>query len=207
MKDLTFSVVFYLLGMATLSFGISMLILSDLGVGAWDALFVGLFELLGLTVGSWIFIVGILLIILNSYLLREKFDFSAIITIFLIGIFIDFWVLIVFDGVILSDLVLRTALLTFGIMCMGAGIAMYLQFNYAKNPIDNLMMAVHYRTGKSLAFSKSSIEIVILIIAFIIGGPIGVGTFIIAFGIGPLVQFFYKRVSSFKTYLVQSSTH
>ncbi|WP_188208149.1 YczE/YyaS/YitT family protein [Alkalibacillus aidingensis] len=200
-KELIYSIVCYVLGMLTLSFGVTMLILSGLGVGAWDALFVGLSELIGLTVGSWIFIVGILLIIINAYLLKDRFDYSAIITIFLIGVFIDFWLLIVFDGVTVSDFVARIALFILGIICMGAGIGSYLQLDFARNPIDNLMMAVHKRLGLSLAVSKSGLEILILIIAFFIGGPVGVGTIIVAFGIGPLVQLSFKTLDKMKARL------
>lgn len=202
MKDLMYSIMFYVLGMLTLSFGITMLILSNLGVGAWDALFVGLSNIFGMTVGTWIFLVGIVLIIINKFLLQSKFDYSAVITIFLIGLFIDFWLLVVFDGVMITEMTARIGLLGLGILGMGAGIGMYLQLDFARNPIDNLMMAVHYRTGLSLAVSKSGLEILIMIIAFLIGGPIGIGTVIVAFGIGPLVQFFFKRTAKVKALLV-----
>ncbi|MDQ0352222.1 putative membrane protein YczE [Alkalibacillus filiformis] len=201
MKGLIYSIMFYVLGMLTLSFGVTMLILSDLGVGAWDALFVGLSNLIGFTVGTWIFTVGILLIILNKFLLRSKFDYSAILTIFLIGVFIDFWLLVIFDGVVITDMAVRVGLLGLGVLGMGAGIGMYLQLDFARNPIDNLMMAVHYRTGLSIAMSKSGLEIVVLIIAFVIGGPIGIGTIIVAFGIGPLVQLFFKQFAKIKSIL------
>ncbi|WP_245998075.1 YczE/YyaS/YitT family protein [Aquisalibacillus elongatus] len=179
-----------------------MLIKSGLGTGAWDALFYGLFDLIGLTVGSWIFIVGVLLMIINSFMLRARIDYSAVITIFLIGVFIDFWLLVVFPNFEITSTVMSYVLLTIGITAMGSGIGMYLQFNFAKNPIDNLMLAVNYRTGWSLAVSKSSLEILVMIIAFLIGGPIGIGTIIIAFGIGPIVQFFFKRFEKVKTILV-----
>ncbi|PKR76997.1 membrane protein [Halalkalibacillus sediminis] len=197
-KELIFSIIFYILGMVVLAFGVTMLILSGLGTGAWDALFVGLFELFGLTVGAWIFIVGIILIFLNSFLLKNKLDYSAVLTIFLIGVFIDFWLLIVFSGVEVTAMTSRISLLGLGVVCMSAGIGMYLQLNFARNPIDNLMMAVHYRTNWSLAVSKSSIEVAILILAFFIGGPIGIGTVIVAFAIGPLVQLFFKRFERLK---------
>lgn len=202
MKELSYSILFYIMGMLLLSFGVTMLILSGLGTGAWDALFYALYDLIGLTVGSWIFIVGIALMILNSFLLKARIDYAAVITIFLIGAFIDFWLLIVFQDFSISSTVMSYVLLAIGITGMGSGIGMYLQFDFAKNPIDNLMMAVHYQTGWSLAVSKSSIEILVMIIAFILGGPIGIGTIIIAFGIGPFVQFFFKRFQKLKSLLV-----
>ncbi|TFB22854.1 membrane protein [Filobacillus milosensis] len=206
MKELTYSIIFYITGMLMLSFGVTMLIKSELGVGAWDALFYGLYDLIGLTVGSWILIVGIALMIINSFLLKRRIDYAAVITIFLIGVFIDFWILIVFPEFAVTTLAMRSLLLVIGVIFMGAGIGAYLQFDFAKNPIDNLMMAVHYRTGWSLAVSKSSLEVLIMMIAFIIGGPIGIGTFIIALGIGVFVQFFFKRFEKLKAWFVHGKT-
>ncbi|MGP4073543.1 YczE/YyaS/YitT family protein [Piscibacillus sp. B03] len=202
MKELSYSILFYIIGMLMLSFGVTMLIKSGLGTGAWDALFYALYDIIGLTVGSWIFIVGVVLMVLNSFLLKARIDYAAVITIFLIGVFIDFWLLIVFPDFIITTTLMSYVLLTIGIMAMGGGIGMYLQFDFAKNPIDNLMLAVHKRTGWSLAVSKSSLEILVMIIAFILGGPIGIGTIIIAFGIGPFVQFFFKRFQQLKSLLV-----
>ncbi|MBM7552068.1 YczE/YyaS/YitT family protein [Thalassobacillus pellis] len=201
MKNGVITAGFYVTGLIFLSFGISLMILADLGVGPWDAFFVGLKLNLGLTVGTWMFIGGFILILINAFLLDKKPDFSAIITIFMIGIFIDFWLLIVFADINELLLPMRISLLLGGIVIIASGISLYLQANYARNPIDNLMMAVQFRTGKSLSFSKTVIEVSIMIVAIIIGGPIGVGTVIVAFAIGPLIQMFYKPVSRFKARL------
>ncbi|MFG6113770.1 YitT family protein [Halobacillus sp. MO56] len=203
MKNGLLTAVFYTIGLIFLSFGISMMILANLGAGPWDALFVALSDHLGLTVGSWMFIAGIILILINGYLLKKKPDFSAIITIFTIGLCIDFWLLIVFPGFAAEFLAVRFAMLLGGIIIIAIGVSMYLQANYARNPIDNLMMAIHFRTGKSLSFSKTVTEVSVMIVAFIIGGPIGVGTVLVAFGIGPLIQFFYVPVTKIRTNLAQ----
>ena len=91
MKSIFIILLFYIIGLIFLSFGISLMILSNLGAGPWDAMYVGLSENVGLTVGSWVFIVGSLLIIINGVLLRKIPDFLAVITIILIGSFMDFW--------------------------------------------------------------------------------------------------------------------
>lgn len=189
---------FYIVGLAFLSFGISAMILSNLGAGPWDAMYVGLAENLGLTVGRWVLIMGILIILVNSFLLKKIPDFLAIITIFLIGSFIDFWLLVVFLDFVPANMGIRIIMLFSGILIIAVGIAFYLQSNFARNPVDNLMMAIQLRTGKSLAFTKTMIEVSVLIIAFIIGGPIGIGTIIVTLVIGPLIQLFYKPVTKFK---------
>ncbi|SDN74378.1 YczE/YyaS/YitT family protein [Alkalicoccus daliensis] len=192
---------FYLLGLISVSFGISLILLSELGAGPWDAFFVALQQNLGLTVGSWTFIIGFILILINGLLLKQRPDFSALITMFLIGSFLDFWLIFVFIDMELSLLTFRFLALFAGIFCIGAGVASYMQSNFARNPIDHSMIVFHTLTGKSLAFSKTFLEVSVLLIALIIGGPIGLGTVIIAFGIGPLIQFFHKRVTTFRVRL------
>ncbi|SES15400.1 YczE/YyaS/YitT family protein [Salisediminibacterium halotolerans] len=198
MKSRGIVFLFYIAGLAILTFGISLIINAGLGAGPWDALFVGLAENLGLTVGSWTFIIGFILILINGALLKERPDFAALITMFLIGIFIDFWLLIVFGGVTLEAYTVRGLVFSLGVLSSAFGIASYLQSNFARNPIDNAMMVFHELTGKSLSFSKTFLEVSILILAFFIGGPIGVGTVIVAFGIGPLIQLFYRPITAFR---------
>lgn len=199
MKRISIISSFYLFGITILTLGISLILLSELGAGPWDALFYALSVNLGLTVGSWTFIIGFLLIIINGLLLKQKPDFSALITMFLIGSVLDFWLLFVFSGAEVSGLFPRTVILFTGILLIGAGVASYMQSNFARNPIDHSMVVFHTLTGKSLAFSKTFLEVFILIIAFFIGGPIGVGTLVIAFGIGPLIQFFYYPITTLRT--------
>ncbi|MHA6259774.1 YczE/YyaS/YitT family protein [Sporosarcina sp. CAU 1771] len=193
--------IFYLVGLLLLALGVSMMIIADLGVGPWDAVYVALSEKLGLTVGSWVFIVGILLIIVNSLLAKGIPDFLAIITIIIIGSFVDFWLLIVFaeyqTGSFGKDVIVMSA----GVLVLAIGIASYLQMKVARNPIDNLMVVIQQLTGKSIAFTKTAMELVVLVIAFFIGGPIGIGTIIITIIIGPLIQLFYPRFTKLKVRL------
>lgn len=195
MKIRVIIALFYLIGLIFLSLGISLMILADLGAGPWDAMYVGLSEIIGLSVGTWIFIVGILLILLNGLIMKKIPDFSAIITIFIIGAFMDFWLLIVFSEFTAAAIAMRIFMLIAGIVIIAIGIACYLQSNFARNPMDSLMMAIQYRTGKSLWVSKTSMELTVLVIAFFVGGPIGIGTVLSTIMIGPLIQFFFSPVT------------
>jgi uncharacterized membrane protein YczE len=204
MKSIFIVFLFYIIGLVFLSLGVSLMILSNLGAGPWDAMYVGLSNNIGFTVGSWVFIVGSLLIIINGVLLRKIPDFLAVITIILIGSFIDFWLFVAFPNFFKDDLWVRIFMLTSGILVIAIGIPFYLQSNIARNPVDNFMMVIKERTGKSLAFTKTIIELAILVIAFLIGGPIGIGTIIVTIVIGPLIQLFYSPVTKFKKHLATS---
>ncbi|CAG9623635.1 YczE/YyaS/YitT family protein [Sutcliffiella rhizosphaerae] len=184
-------VLFYLIGLFILSFGISLSIISDLGAGAWDALNVGLSNTFGLTVGSWVFIVGIILIIINAWLHKRKPDYLAVITIFLVGVFIDFWLIQVLPEWSPESLIIRFIVLLIGMTLMAIGISTYLQSKLPVIPIDNLMLGIQKRLKIKMMTAKTIGEVGALIAALIFKGPIGIGTFIITFGIGPLIQLFF----------------
>ncbi|MFX3673391.1 MAG: YitT family protein [Paenisporosarcina sp.] len=205
MKNKIIIGLFYILGLAFLSLGISTMILANLGAGAWDAMYVGLSNITGLSVGTWILIVGVLLILLNGILLKKIPEFLAVITILIIGSLIDFWLLIVFPGFSSTDLGLRICMFVGSTFIIALGITFYLQSSFARNPMDTLMMAIQARTGKSLAFSKTIMEVTVLIIALLIGGPIGIGTVIVTLSIGPLIQLFFTPVTNFRKRLCKEN--
>ena len=75
-----------------------LIIRSGLGASAWDALAVGESRLFDMTVGTAVFINGMVLIGLNAIIMKKKPDILAAGTIFVIGFLIDFWLLIVFNN-------------------------------------------------------------------------------------------------------------
>ena len=192
---------FYIIGLTFLSLGISVMILANLGAGAWDAMYVGLSELTGLSVGTWILLVGIFLILLNSLILKKVPEFLSVITILIIGSLIDFWLLIIFSSFSPEDIVVRIFMFIIALLIIALGISCYLQSNFARNPMDTLMMAIQFRTGKSLAFSKTIMEVTVFIIALLLGGPIGLGTIIVTLSIGPLIQLFIGPITRIRNFL------
>jgi uncharacterized protein len=187
---LVYRILFFIVGLLILSFGISLTVKSGLGSGAWDALNVGLSETIGLTPGTWVVIVGILLIILNAFLLKKRPDVGAIITVLITGIFIDFWLLQVFGELVVDAIVNQAIVFLIGVVAMGLGISIYIQAKLPLSPIDNLMMALRARLGLDFMKAKTLGEVVALVLAFIFRGPIGVGTLIVTFTVGPLIQLF-----------------
>ncbi|WP_236838791.1 YczE/YyaS/YitT family protein [Caldalkalibacillus salinus] len=177
-----------------LALGITFVIKSGLGAGAWDALHVGLSETFGPTVGTFVVIVGLILIVTNALILWHKPQILPIITIFILGAFIDFWNLWVFGPFMPEPLFYRAIVFAGGMLGMAVGIAIYLQAQFALIPIDGFMLAIKARFNVSLRMGKTIAEMVALILAFIFSGPIGVGTFIITFFIGFFIQFFHQRI-------------
>ncbi|SEN13541.1 YczE/YyaS/YitT family protein [Lihuaxuella thermophila] len=182
----------YLTGLIIKSFGISLVIRSRLGTGAWDGFYVGMAGHFGLTVGSWLIILGIFLIFFNSFLIKSKPNFFPIITIFILGCCIDFWLHFLNfepDGAESQVLIFWV-----GLLFTAVGISIYVQGQFALTPVDQLMYALSKRFGFSLMISKTIGECFALAFAFLLHGPIGLGTIIFTFLCGPLIQFLIPRI-------------
>lgn len=179
---------FYIIGLVIVSFGVSLTIKADLGAGAWDALNVGLSNVIGLTVGSWVIIVGLVLIFLNAYLLKTKPEFLAAFTIVIVGFLIDFWLLFVLKNWTPTN---NYVVLGIGLVTLSIGISIYLQAKFPLIPIDNLMIALKARLKINLMVAKTIGEITALLLAFLFNGPIGIGTLLITFLIGPMIQLLF----------------
>jgi uncharacterized protein len=182
---------FFIIGLVIVSFGVSMTIKAGLGTGAWDAMNVGLSETVGLTPGSWVVIVGIVLIFVNAALVKRRPDIAAVITLLITGVLIDFWILRVFDELVVTGYGKQFAVFVLGMVMLSLGLAIYLQPRFPLIPIDNFMMALRERFGLNLMVAKTLGEVIALSAAFLFKGPIGIGTLIVTFAIGPLIQFFY----------------
>jgi uncharacterized protein len=181
---------FWLLGIIILSLGASLTIKANMGVGAWDALNVGLSRIFGLTVGTFVIIIGLILLFVNALLLKSRPDYMAVFTFFIIGTLIDFWMLVVFRNFEPNEFILKLVTLVVGLLIIGLGVAIYLQPKFPLNPIDNFMMGVSKRLGVSIVVAKTIGELIALVLALIVKGPIGFGTIIVTVGIGPSIQLF-----------------
>ncbi|MBY0117103.1 YitT family protein [Paenibacillus sp. FSL L8-0435] len=181
--------VLFVAGILILTLGISLTIQSELGTSPFDALLVGLSQHVGLSVGSWEVILAFLLIGCNSLLKQQKPEFLGLVTAFITGVGIDIW-LYVSDFLITPE-VWYTKLMTFviGLVIISIGTAIYLQTNFAPIPIDRLTLILHELTRTPLFISRTFIYLVFLILAFLLSGPIGLGTLLTVCFAGLLLQF------------------
>jgi uncharacterized protein len=182
------------------------MIQANIGAGAWDALNVGLSKTFGLTVGSWVIIVGVLIMMLNAFLLQRKPAYLAIGTIILIGFFIDFWLIFILVGLTPDKFILKLLIFLSGLVVASLGIAIYLQAKFPLSPLDNLMIAISTRFKLKVGIAKTVAELTGLILAFLFNGPIGIGTILCTVAIGPLIQLFFPYFERLMGKGMQAST-
>ncbi|WP_231686898.1 YitT family protein [Bacillus sp. JCM 19034] len=155
---------------------------------------VGLANLTRFTVGNWVIIIGILLILVNALLIKRRPELFSILTVFVLGYFIDFWLIYIFSNVLFATFLLQLLVLCIGITVIAFGASIYLQAEFARIPVDGLMLAIKDLLKVNFFIAKTITELLALVLAFIVGGPIGLGTVFVTFLIGPMIQWFYPLV-------------
>jgi uncharacterized membrane protein YczE len=79
-----------------------------------------------------------------------------------------------------------------GMICIAAGSGFYIGAELGSGPRDGLMLGLNMRFGISVRLARTLVEVTVMIVGIFLGGKIGLGTFVFAFGIGPLVQITLK---------------
>lgn len=188
-------IVMFIIGIFILTLGASLTIKANLGAGSWDSANVGLSNLIGLSVGTFSFIIAIIMTIIAGILRHGKFNFYTLGTAFIISCCTDFWLFII-DKVPFNNIGQRFIYFILGIFILSLGLAIYLIPNLAPNSLDDCMLAFKERFNLSVGVSKLITDCLGIVIALLVSGPIGLGTIIITFSVGPLVGIFYSKFSS-----------
>ena len=178
-----------------LSLGISMTIKGQkLGIGPWDVLHVGLNNNYGLTIGTWGIITGIIIIISTSAVLKEWPRIGTWLNMILIGLFID-----LFNWMLPDITTMGAQILIFlvGVIVMGYGVGIYISPNIGAGPRDGLMLVLVKKTGASVKKVRTTLEVIVAIIGWLFGGPIGIGTVLIALFLGQMAHYTLPNVASF----------
>ena len=178
-------------GLFGYGFSMAMMIKASLGLDPWDVLHQGLTRYLPFSFGTVTIIVGAIVLLLWIPL-RQWPGLGTVSNVFVIGLAADFglWVLPAPD-----TLAVRIVFLVVAVVANGLAGAAYIGSHFGPGPRDGLMTGLVARTGGSVRLIRTSIELTVLGIGFLLGGTVGVGTVLYAIAIGPLVQFFLPLVA------------
>ncbi len=180
--------IFFIAGMIILSLGITLTIKGRLlGLAPWDVLHYGLWQTFGLTIGSWAIIVGAVIVIFTAVALKRLPKLGVYINMFTIGIFIDIFNFLLPD---VDGWILHALIFTVGLFVMAFGIAFYITPNLGAGPRDTLMLFFIEKFNLKLSSARNLMEIFALIAGFLLGGPVFIGTIIIVFLLGRLIEKF-----------------
>lgn len=175
-----FKWILYLVGISILTLGIVLMIKSNLGTSPLDALLVALTYKVGLSIGAWEVLISLVIVGINAIITMRKPQILGLMTALITGTFIDVSMLILKELNIPQTFGIQFIHFSIGLIITSFGTAIYLRTNFAPIPLDNLMLIITDKMKKSIQFSKSLIYILVLLLAFLMNGPIGLGTILTA---------------------------
>jgi uncharacterized protein len=195
---------FFTIGLLVLAFGITLTIKGkDLGIGPWDVFHYGLFLKFGLTIGTWSIIAGLIILLITGLATRSFPKIGAFLNMVLIGLFIDFFNFIIPDA---TSLVLQSILFAAGTIIVGYGIGLYVSADFGAGPRDGLMLLIVEKTGWKIQWVRNGIEVVVFLLGWLLGGPVGLGTVIIAFFLGSVVGISLPQCQRLLRMLIERGT-
>ena len=181
---MTRRIVQLLVGLFLYGFAIAMMIRAALGISPWDVLSQGIVLHTGLNYALVTNAIGALVLLLWIPI-RQKPGIGTVANVLLIGpsIEVGLWMIPLTD-----DLVPRILLLAGGIVTLAIATGLYIGARFGPGPRDGLMTGIHRRTGWPIWIVRTSIEVTVLAIGWLLGGNVGLGTLAFALFIGPLVN-------------------
>jgi len=190
MKKLLGLIIKITFGFLLCACGTVMALNSNLGLSPWDVFHQGLTNVTGLTMGQASIAVGVVIVIITS-ILGLKVGLGTIANMIVIGCFID---ILIYSKVIpVCNNLFTGILMMIGSLFMSAiGSYLYIGCEMGCGPRDGLMIALVKLTGKPVSIIRFCIEAGALIIGWMLGGFVGIGTLVTALGIGYCVQIIYK---------------
>ena len=174
---------FLIFGLVIFGLGEGLLILSTTGNSPWSVLAEGISNTTSLSIGAATFFISVSVLFLWIFI-KQRPGLGTIFNIIIIAGMIDI-TLSFFDAP--SSIWMKYFLAFFSVLLVGLGSGIYLVANLGPGPRDGLMTGLTKLTNLPIALVRAFLEISAVLAGWYLGGTVGAGTLIFAFGIGPCV--------------------
>ena len=176
---------FLCFGLSLFGIGEGLLIVSYTGASPWSVLAQGISLKVNFSIGFITFFISIFVIFLWIFL-NQKPGIGTILNAVIIAVMIDLCLKYVSTP---ESFILKIILAVFAVMLVGIGSGIYLVANLGPGPRDGLMTGLQKKTNLPIAMVRAFLEVTVVSIGWYLGGTVGIGTLLFAFGIGPAVAF------------------
>ena len=191
-KPRIITLLYLFIGLILFGLGETMLITANAGVSPWTVLAQGISIKTGYSIGITTFIVSIGVLILWIPL-KQKPGIGTILNTIIISVVLD----VSLPYLPTPESFFLQALQVFiGVIIVGLGSGFYLIANLGPGSRDGLMTGLQKKTNLPIVLIRTTIEVSAVVFGFYLGGVVGIGTLVFAFGIGPAVSaglFFVSR--------------
>jgi uncharacterized membrane protein YczE len=180
-----------MLGLVMFGAGIAFTAISELGLSPWDVFAQGISRRTGIGLGVAGIIVGAAVLLLWIPF-REKVGLGTILNVAVIGTVTDLTLWVLPEEA--SSAAWQWIALIGGIALIGLGTGLYIGAGMGPGPRDGLMTALA-RRGIKMRRARTFIEVTVLVVGWVLGGTVGIGTVAFAFGVGPAVEWSFGRTA------------
>jgi len=179
------------LGLFIFSIGVYLTIQADIGLAPWDCLSMGISGRVGYSYGIVHTAISILILLIDV-LLKEKIGYGTILDALLVGNYVD-----LIDRIVtlpkFENLLINILLVVIGLLIMGYGQVFYMDAAQGCGPRDSLLVALGKRFPRTPIGVVQTVMVgIALLIGWLLGGPVGIGTVISVFGLGTALQIVCK---------------
>ena len=174
---------FLCFGLTLFGLGEGLLLVSLTGASPWSVLAQGISLHIDLSIGVITFFVSSFVLFL-WFFLDQKPGIGTIMNIIIIAIMIDISIFYIETP---ENYVSKIIMAVIAVLIVGLGSGFYLIANLGPGPRDGLMVGVQIKTNFPIALVRAFLEITVVAIGWYLGGIVGIGTLLFAFGVGPAV--------------------
>lgn len=197
MYNLKAKLIFSCAGIVIISLGIAICRVGGVGVDPFTAMNIGISENVGLSLGTYQLIVNAVILVAVFFLDRYQIGLGTLINMVAVGYLVDFfaWAMLLLPIDPASTMVGMGICLIAGTLLFTFGVSLYLKTEMGVSPYDAIAPIAHERTGASYAVCRVIQDIAVMVVAFLVAGPIGIFTPVAAFCAGPIITMWNNSVT------------
>lgn len=186
----------YVGGILILTLGVALSSKAGLGTGSLDSINFALASRTQLNLSIVIVLMAFIAIFISAVIRRGKLSFKTLMTAIFMGVFTESWVKII-DVINVDTIAQQIIIFSLAIFCVSLGIAIYLRPKFPANPNDDMIVALNEVLGLKMGTAKLFIDIIAIVIALLLKGPVGIGTVLMTVLIGPIVNLINSIINKF----------
>lgn len=178
-----------LVGLILCGVGVSMFLYSGMGVDPASVFELGLAKVFRISYGTSSALINVVILLIVFFIDKSYINISSLIAIFGIGYTADFVrkiLSILIQGE--PNLILKLVLILIGLFIMSCGIATYIMADLGVGAIDLISEIISRKSKMQYRLVRVIGDVAFVVIGFLLGGTVGVGTVVAAFLTGPTVQ-------------------
>lgn len=194
-KEFIWKALMSLIGISLISFGAALSQTMNMGLDPFTAINTGASELLGFTLGNYQLFVNAAILAIILFFDRKIIGWGTIFNLVLVGYMIEFFISMLesFIDPTQFAFIVQLLITVVAILIFTFGVALYMDADLGVSPYDAIAPVITDRVSASYKTVRMIQDIIVVITAWILGGPVGVSTFITGFLAGPLIDFFSNR--------------